>query len=138
MTPDEVALVRESFKRMIARRDEVAAAFYARLFDLAPQVRPMFKGDMREQGRKLMTTVASVVGSLDRFDDIRPSVVDLGVHHAHIGARPEHYGVVGEALLWAMEKELGPALTPETKAAWAKAYAALAAAMIGGATGKAA
>jgi len=138
VTPAEVALVRESFKAMLHRREELAAAFYARLFEVAPQVRPMFTGDLKEQGRKLMTTIASVVGSLDRFDDIRASVIDLGAHHAHIGARPEHYGVVGDALLWAMERELGPAFTPETKSAWARAYSTLAATMMGGASGRAA
>lgn len=133
MTPEQATLVRETFRTMLPRRDELAAAFYGRLFELAPQVRPLFRGDMREQGRKLMTTVATVVGALDRFDDIRASVVDLGRHHAHLGTRAEHYGVVGEALLWAMERELGPAFTPEVREAWTAAYAVLSRTMAGAA-----
>ena len=38
------------------RADAAAATFYARLLEIASRAKPLFHGDMAEQGRKLMMT----------------------------------------------------------------------------------
>ncbi len=106
--------------------DTAAALFYERLFTLDPSLRPMFKSDMKQQGKKLMTTLALAVRGLDRPEQILPAVRHLGQRHVSYGVRPAHYQTVGEALLWALEQGLGDAFTAEVKAAWAAAYALLA------------
>jgi hemoglobin-like flavoprotein len=130
MTPAQIALVQTSFDKVAPIADQAAALFYQRLFDIAPDVRPLFKSDMNEQGKKLMTTLASVVYSLERIDAILPAVKALAARHADYGVEPQHYEPVGAALLWTLQQGLGADFTPETAEAWQTAYALLCGAMI--------
>ena len=126
MTPAEIQLVKDSFRKVAPIADQAAALFYARLFELDPGLRPLFRGDMAEQGRKLMTMIATAVASLDRIDTIVPAVRQLGVRHAAYRVTDEHYATVGAALLWTLEKGLGAAFTAEVRAAWTNTYTLLA------------
>jgi hemoglobin-like flavoprotein len=94
----------------------------------------MFKGDMGEQRRKLMVMLSAAVKGLPRLDRLVPVLEDLGRRHAHYGVEDHHYETVGEALLWTLEKGLGPAFTPEVKEAWTTVYGVVAATMKAGAT----
>ncbi len=125
MSPAEITLVKDSFRKIVPIADQAAALFYARLFELDPALRPMFRGDMREQGRKLMTMIATAVAALERLDTLVPAVRQLGARHAGYGVREEHYATVGEALLWTLEKGLGPEFTPAVKQAWTTTYTLL-------------
>lgn len=133
LTRDDIALVRASFALVLPIKDAAADLFCARLFELAPPLRPMFPDDLSEQKRKLMAMLATAVGGLDRLDAIVPAVKALGARHAGYGVRPAHYQVVAEALLWALARGLGEAFTPQTRAAWIRVYRLLAATMQEGA-----
>jgi hemoglobin-like flavoprotein len=138
-TPDqnEIALVQASFAKVVPVGEQVAQRFYARLFELAPEVKPLFKNDLHAQGRKLMTTLALITGTLRCIDTVLPAIKLLAVNHVKYGVRPAHYRVVGEALLWTLEQALGPdEFSPETKAAWASTYALLSDTMIAAAYGE--
>lgn len=130
MTPQQIAAVQESFKLVLPISEQAGALFYGRLFEVAPGVRALFKGDMQEQARKLMLTLATVVKSLDRLETILPTVKALAVRHVAYGAKPEHYPVVGEALIWTLQQGLGDTFTPELEASWVAAYRALSGVMI--------
>jgi hemoglobin-like flavoprotein len=136
MTPKQVAQVQESFATVARSADEAAALFYGRLFEIAPQLRPLFRGDVAEQGRKLMATLAFVVNGLSRLDVIRPAASALAKRHVGYGVRPDHYRTVGVALLWTLERGLGPQWTPELAAAWTAAYSTLSEYMIDEAYGR--
>lgn len=133
MTPREIALVKESFRQVAPIADQAAAIFYARLFELDPSLRGLFRGNMAEQGRKLMHMIGLAVGELDRLDNLAPAVRQLGLRHAAYRVKEEHYYTVGEALLWTLAKGLGDAFTGEMQAAWAKVYWVLAETMKAGA-----
>jgi hemoglobin-like flavoprotein len=124
MTPEQIRLVRESFAQVPA--ETAAELFYARLFELAPSVRSMFHGDLKQQGRKLMATLTIAVKSLDNLESILPAVRQLGQRHAGYGVTTEHYWVVGQALIWTLQRCLGAAFDKETEEAWLEAYGALA------------
>ncbi len=130
MTSAEVQLVKDSFRQIVPIADQAAALFYARLFELDPALRHLFRGDMREQGRKLMTMIAVAVQSLERIDTLVPAVRQLGARHAGYGVTEDHYATVGAALLWTLEKGLGPAFTPAVREAWTTTYSLLANTMI--------
>jgi hemoglobin-like flavoprotein len=102
---------------------------YARLFKLDPSLRPLFTGDMRRQGKKLMDMLATVVRNLDKLDRIIPSARALGQRHVAYGVREEHYDIVGAALLWTLEEALGEAWTVDLACAWVTAYTLLAGTM---------
>ena len=135
MTPSDVALVQSSFGKVKPIAQAAAAMFYGRLFEIAPEVKPLFRGDMTEQGKKLMMTLAAVVGSLHDLPAILPAASALAKKHVDYGVKPGHYAPVGEALLWTLERGLGAAWTPQVAAAWASAYATLSSYMIGEAYG---
>ena len=130
MTPDQVRLVQESFARLAPIADQAASMFYGRLFEIAPQVRAMFPPDMAEQQRKLMATLTIVVNGLSNPESILPAASSLATRHVAYGARPEHYPVVGSALLWTLEQGLGDGWTPELAEAWSTAYGTLSGYMI--------
>ncbi len=129
LSPASIQLVRDSWSQVLPIQTQAAGLFYNRLFELDPALKPLFKGDMAEQGRKLMGMVNVAVGSLDRLDGILKPVQDMGRRHAGYGVKDEHYATVGEALIWTLEQGLGEAFTPETRAAWVRVYTLLADAM---------
>ncbi len=108
---------------------DVAAAFYANLFAAAPQLRPLFGGDMQEQGRKLMAVLGLAVSGLTNLPALLPTVRALGERHRGYGVEPAHYGIVGAALIQTLEEGFGDAFSPELREAWAAAYAILAGVM---------
>ena len=99
MTPLQIDLVQDSFALIVPRRAEASAIFYQRLFALAPETRAMFKGDLAEQGRKLMQVLATIVRNLTDIGPLLDSVDYLAQRHVGYGVRDEHYALVGEALL---------------------------------------
>ena len=118
MTPEQVTLVQQTFALVVPVADKAAETFYGRLFDVAPAVKPLFRGDMTEQRHKLMATLAVVVRGLSDLPSILPAAASaLAKRHVDYGAKPEHYPVVGEALLWTLAGALGPRWTPEVASA---------------------
>jgi nitric oxide dioxygenase len=137
MTPTQIALVKSSFDLVATKPEAVAALFYGRLFELEPDLRPLFKGDMVQQGRLLMQMIATAARSLDRIDAIVPAVQALGVRHAGYGVKASDYDAVGAALLWTLDQGLGPVFTPDTREAWTATYVLLAGVMTAAAYGAA-
>jgi hemoglobin-like flavoprotein len=135
MTPDQVKAIQDSFKLVAPISDQAAALFYGRLFEIAPAVKPLFRGDMTEQGRKLMATLGVVVNSLGNLEAVLPPASALAKRHVDYGVKAADYTPVGAALLWTLEQGLGEHWTPELAAAWASAYTLLSGYMIGEAYG---
>ncbi len=130
MTPEQITLVQNSFAMVAPISDAAAALFYGRLFQIAPEVAPLFKGDMIEQGRKLMSTLGVVVRGLDDLGELLPVARRLAVKHVEYGVTADQYGPVGAALLWTLSQGLGDAFTPAVEQAWTEAYGALSGAMV--------
>jgi len=126
MTPKQVELVQGTWKKVLPIADTAAEMFYAKLFSLDPEIKPLFKGDMKSQGKKLMVMIGTAVGGLSQLGTIVPAVQALGQRHVKYGVKDKHYETVGAALLWTLEQGLGDAFTPEVKAAWATTYGVLA------------
>ena len=133
MTNEQIKLVQDSFRQVAPIAETAAQLFYARLFELDPDLEALFKGNLSEQGRKLMQMLALAVSSLDRMEQLLPVVRSLGTRHVGYGVRDKDYDTVGQALLWTLRKGLGDAFTPDVEAAWGNVYATLASAMQSGA-----
>lgn len=130
MTPKQIDLVQATFKDVAAIKDDAAALFYNRLFELDPKLKRLFKSDMKEQGRKLMATIGLAVNSLRKLDTILPAVQKLAQRHVDYGVTEADYQTVGTALIWTLRKGLGAKFTPEVEEAWTTVYTALAGVMI--------
>ena len=126
MTPKQIALVQSSWQGVQPVADAAAQIFYSRLFTLDPSLKHMFKGDMAEQGRKLMNMITFAVKGLSRLDVIVPGVQALGRRHAGYGVKDAHYATVGNALLATLKEGLGDDFTDEVRDAWSEAYGLLA------------
>ncbi len=135
MTPQQIALVQQSFSKVAPISEIASQLFYDRLFEVAPSVRAMFPEDMTEQRKKLMGMLAAVVSGLSNLETILPAASALAKRHVAYGAKAEHYPVVGATLLWTLEKGLGEAWTPELATAWTDAYGVLSGYMISEAYG---
>jgi hemoglobin-like flavoprotein len=129
MNAQQIELVQRTFALAAPMAQEIADRFYQRLFELDPGLRPLFQGDIRQQGAKLMAVLTLAVRGLDRPETILEPVRRLGERHVHYGVQAEHYATVGEALLWTLGAVFGPAFTPEVEDAWAAAYGLLAGVM---------
>ncbi len=125
MTPNQIALIQSSWAGVVPIQEQAADLFYTRLFELDPNLRQLFKGDMVEQGRKLMTMLNTVVNSIDKLAALVPAVQSLGRRHADYGVQDSHYDTVASALLWTLQQGLGSAFTAEVEAAWVNAYTVL-------------
>lgn len=130
MTEDQIDHVQKSFSQVVPIADQAAALFYGRLFEIAPQLRPMFKTDLSEQGAKLMATLGMVVNGLKKPETILPAARILAVRHLDYGVEADHYPAVGEALLWTLDQGLGDAFTAEVEVAWLAAYGLVSGVMI--------
>jgi nitric oxide dioxygenase len=130
MTPKQIALVQMSFTKVVPIADSATTLFYARLFEIAPDLRPMFKQDLSEQRKKLVDTLVYVVDNLSCLDKLGPEICALGERHASYGTKVEHFTPVGTALLWALEQVLKDEFTPAVADAWETVYGELAHAMI--------
>src|ERR1700744_1480755 len=122
MTPDQIQLVQQSFAKVAPISEQASVIFYDRLFEVAPSVRALFPDDMKEQRKKLMATLAVGVGGLPNLQAVWPAASALAKRHVGYGAKPEHYPVVGGALLFTLEKGLGADWTPEVAQAWIEGY----------------
>jgi nitric oxide dioxygenase len=138
MTPEQIKAIQESFAKVAPISEQAAALFYGRLFEIDPAIKPLFHGDMTEQGRKLMATLAVVVNNLSNLGAVLPAVSALAKRHVAYGVKPAHYTPVGEALLWTLRQGLGASWAPELAAAWAAAYGVLSEYIIAEAYGRSA
>ena len=129
MTPQQIELVQASFKKVVPIAGTAADLFYNRLFEIAPETRSLFPADLKDQKVKLMAMLGTAVTNLHQLDTILPAVKALGERHKGYGVTAAHYAPVGAALLWTLEKGLGPDFTPEVKSAWTETYTALAGVM---------
>jgi nitric oxide dioxygenase len=129
-TPRQIELVQDSFALVLPVTALAADEFYRRLFIIAPETKPLFRGDMADQGKKLFLTLAAVVDALDRLEDILPVATSLAVRHVAYGVKVAHYEAVGLALVETLAAMLGSAFDAETEAAWLCAYGILSAVMI--------
>lgn len=133
MTPEQKQLVKDSWAKVLPIKEQAAELFYGRLFEVYPEVKPYFKGDMKEQGRKLMAMLNTAVNGLDNLEALLTPLKDMGARHAGYGVKDEDYGKVADAFLWTLSQGLGDGFTDEVKDAWVVTYTTVADVMKSGA-----
>lgn len=130
MTEDQKTLVQESWELVVPISETAAELFYARLFELDPELKTLFaESDMKEQGKKLMLMITTAVRGLGDLGQLLGAIQAMGKRHVGYGVKAEHYDTVGAALLDTLEKGLGEHWTPGHKEAWALTYTTLATVM---------
>lgn len=133
MTSEQKQLVRDSWAKVLPIQETAAELFYNRLFEKHPEVRPYFKGDIKEQGRKLIAMLNTAVNGLDNLEALVEPLRSSGRAHKAYGVTPEDYDKVGMTFLWTLQHGLGDAYSPEVEDAWRATYTSVAKVMIEGA-----
>jgi methyl-accepting chemotaxis protein len=126
MTREEIAIIRADWRAVLTIADLAATLFYKKLFELDPSVRALFRDDLTEQKKKLVTMLTIAVDKLDDPGVLEPIVRRLGRRHVRYGVRPEHYQTVGAALISTLREGLGDGFDSAHEAAWIKVYGVLA------------
>jgi len=133
----DVEKLEESFDLVAPHGDELVRVFYAKLFEAAPSVQPLFADvDMERQRAALLNMLIVLRESLQDLDDIVPDLEELGARHVDYGAKPEHYPVVGEVLIGSMAQVAGDAWKSEYTAAWEEAFPVVQGVMLSGAAAR--
>ncbi len=125
MEPKVVALVQESWAKVVPIADTAGKLFYTNLFEAEPGLRALFEGDLDEQAGKLVQMISVAVSKLDEPDVLILALTQLGRRHVGYGVVPTHYDAVGTALIKTLEQGLGPAFTPDVKDAWVSVYSVM-------------
>jgi hemoglobin-like flavoprotein len=86
---------------------------------------------MEKQNLKLMDALAAMVGALDRREIFQSVISHSASRHAQFGATPSHFVAFGEALMWGLQQQFGPAFTPELREAWSTLYDTIQSKMVG-------
>ena len=129
LSAEQIQLIRDSWQRVLPIKEKAAELFYARLFELDPSVKALFKGKLDFQGDKLMMTLNVVVNSLDNLTEVEAMLQAMGKRHIIYGVEAAHYETVGAALLWALKQGLGEHFSEEVEEAWVTAYGEIATTM---------
>jgi hemoglobin-like flavoprotein len=131
MTVNQITLVKNSWQ-IVAGIDQLVVGnlFYTQLFLETPELQRLFKGDLADQSRKLLTMLTVVVKGLDKLDTLKTAIQQLAIRHKGYGVKDEHFAKVGAALLWTLEQGLGDAFDAPTKEAWVECYTILSDIMI--------
>jgi NAD(P)H-flavin reductase/hemoglobin-like flavoprotein len=118
----DIGRLQASWARVTAHGAQVPQFFYARLFLGFPELRGMFPVSMAAQSDRLVTAIGRLVSNVDQLAVLRPAIEQLGRDHRRFAVRPEHYPLVGEALLATLARFLGPDWTPDLAEDWTEAY----------------
>jgi NAD(P)H-flavin reductase/hemoglobin-like flavoprotein len=129
---DTVAL-RTSWASVAAQGSRAAEVFYAVLFSIAPELRPMFPVAMAAQRDKLLVALGHIVSHVDDPNVVAGFLTQLGRDHRRFAVAEHHYPIVGRALLTTLQRTLGPAWTTELARDWSHAYELVSQLMIDGA-----
>ncbi len=129
-----VELLESSFDKVKPRGMEFVSSFYDNLLTAHPEAKPLFAHtSMKDQQKKLLDSLVLVIENVRTPDALVNPLRGLGARHVNYGALPEHYPMVGGALLRTFETYLGPDWTPDVKDAWVEAYQTITQIMLDGA-----
>ena len=129
MDSQQIALVQDSWSKIIPHADATVTLFYEKLFELDPNLKSLFKNDSTQQRKKLLTTISLFVTKLNDLPALYETIEKLGERHQTYNVEDKHYDTFGIALLWTLKQSLGDAFSANEQRAWAIAYATLATVM---------
>ncbi|XP_036887426.1 neuroglobin [Sturnira hondurensis] len=144
MEPPEPELIRQSWQAVSRSPPEHGAVLFTRLFDLEPDLLPLFQYNCRQFSsledclsspefldhiRKVMLVIDAAVTNVEDLSPLGEYLAGLGRKHCAVGVKLSSFSTVGESLLYMLEKCLGPAFTPATRSAWSQLYGAVVRAM---------
>lgn len=100
----------------------ITSRMYDVLFEKYPETKSLFSSAPEEQPKILAAAIAAYATNIDNLEVLNEAVGRMAQAHVNSQVKPEHYPMVGDAVLTAMQDVLGDAATPEILEAWKEAY----------------
>lgn len=133
MPQRQIDIIQASYLQITPISSAVGKKFYDRLFEIAPELHPMFDGAFSGPGgkfrvisqiveRHVRALLSQPVTPMGEKPPIFPAMMALGRSHANFPITGVHFDKMKEALLWTLEETLGDNFLPETEEAWSAAY----------------
>ena len=129
ITKQQITLVQNSFAKVEPIAEQAADIFYSTLFEYDPSLKPLFKSDIKAQGRKLMATLKVATAGLNDLDSLVPVLHKLAERHVNYGVKAADFTPVGNALLHTLQTGLGDEFTAEVRQAWVDVFRLIATTM---------
>ena len=123
MSPDQINIVKKTWRKLSVIDPElIGDLFYSKLFYDHPELRSLFPKDMKEQYIKLTDMLTSIITGLNNLEKNKDKIIEMGQRHIDYGVKTSHYSMVGNALLWTVEKGLGTDWNSGVKEAYIACY----------------
>ncbi|RUM43871.1 MAG: hypothetical protein DSY46_07020 [Hydrogenimonas sp.] len=122
MTEKSKEIVKATAPVVKKHGEAITTAMYKILFERYPETKELFKDAPEDQYRKLANAIYAYAANIDKLENLSKGIEQMALIHVEKKVKPEHYPLVGEALLDAMKEVLGDAATEEVLEAWKEAY----------------
>ncbi|MEV4758779.1 globin domain-containing protein [Micromonospora sp. NPDC049559] len=115
-------LLKESWVLVEDRQEKLAQHFYARMFLTSPALRDLFPVQMSGQRDRLLEAIVTAMQTIDDPEHLDDYLRALGRDHRKYHVLPEHFTIMGAALLDALRTCAAEQWSIEYDQAWADAY----------------
>jgi nitric oxide dioxygenase len=118
LTSQQLDDLRNSLRTLAPRGEQLATAFFARLFKVHPPLRALFPLDTTRRNQDLMSALGTIAKNAHRLSALEHLLMEFGARNQHSGILPHHYGMARDAMLDAMHETAGEEWTAEHEEAW--------------------
>ena len=133
MNHDQIENIRESFRTLAPRGQELFVQFVGRIGNGTPALRALFPLNPADRSQEFIAPCGMVVKNLHRLNAIEFLLTDIGAKNQRRGVLPQHYGVARDAMLDTLAAAFGEQWTEELAGDWAEAINVATSLMIRGA-----
>jgi len=130
LTKRQLALLQQTFDELQESSEGWSLQFYEEFFRLDPSLRPLFRGDVVDQGMRFRSTLGFMIEHLAEPADLVERTRDLGEGHRALGVKPQHFVTMSRALIATLKRALAGRFSEEAEEAWIAAFVEISRAMI--------
>ena len=122
MTQQTIDIVKSTAPVIKEHGEAITAAMYPILFEKYPQTKELFTNADKDQYKKLANAVYAYAANIDKLENLSAGIETMANAHVKTNVQPEHYPMVGDAVLTAIKQVLGDAATDDVINAWKEAF----------------
>ncbi|MFZ8108890.1 globin domain-containing protein [Staphylococcus aureus] len=129
LTEQEKDIIKQTVPLLKEKGTEITSIFYPKMFKAHPELLNMFNQTNQKRGMQssaLAQAVMAAAVDIDNLSVIKPVIMPVAYKHCALQVYAEHYPIVGENLLKAIQDVTGLEEHDPVIQAWAKAYGVIA------------
>ncbi|HDC6324368.1 TPA: nitric oxide dioxygenase [Staphylococcus aureus] len=129
LTEQEKDIIKQTVPLLKEKGTEITSIFYPKMFKAHPELLNMFNQTNQKRGMQssaLAQAVMAAAVNIDNLSVIKPVIMPVAYKHCALQVYAEHYPIVGENLLKAIQDVTGLEENDPVIQAWAKAYGVIA------------